>query len=220
MAASRFDRFLPWAGVLAGVCFAFEGYLETGPDTPDDPARLAWLTSHQGIGVVIAVASALLALFVLFFAGAVRRSLTALGTHGSGYASVAFGGMVALAAGSSADAALQLGTLDAAAKGHADVVVTLAFLSEFSWIPWVVASAAMFLGLGIGAIATGALPRWLAVVTTALGVMCLMGPVGVVVFLVSPVWFVITGVTLARRPEPSAALAAAGGQTDRKATLA
>lgn len=202
MPTSRFDRMLPWTGVLIGIAFAFDGYLETGPDTPDDPARLTWLATHQAIGIAAAIASAVLSLLMFFFAAAVRRALLARDHVTGSYAAVAYGGMIALAAGASADAALQLGALDAASRGHGDVVLTLGYLSEFSWIPWIVASAAMFLGLGIGALVTDALPRWLAVVTLVLGGLCLLGLPGIVVYLVSPLWFAATGIALARRSRP------------------
>ena len=122
MATSKFEQFLPWAGVLAGVCFAVGGYLPTGPDTPDDPARLAWIVDHQGIVAAAAVAAALLSVTALFFSAAVRAALRSGEPGESSYSSVAFAGMVAFAAGSGFTAMLQLATLDAAGKGHADAV--------------------------------------------------------------------------------------------------
>ncbi len=204
MATSKFERFLPWAGVLAGVCFAVGGYLPTGPDTPDDPARLAWIVDHQGIVAAAAVAAALLSVTALFFSAAVRAALRSGEPGESSYSSVAFAGMVAFAAGSGFTAMLQLATLDAAGKGHADAVRTLGYLGEFTWVPWVAASAAMFLAIGLGGLRTATLPRWLGIPTVVLGVLCLLGPTGVAVFFLSPAWFVVTGLALRRRVSPPA----------------
>lgn len=199
MAISRFERFLPWAGVLAGVCFAVGGYLPTGPSTPDDPTRLQWIADHQGVVATIGIAGALLSVSALFFSAAVRATLRSGESGESSYSSVAFAGMVAFAASSGFNAMLQLATLDAADKGHADAVRTLGYLGEFTWVPWVAASAAMFLAIGLGGLRTAALPRWLSIPTVVLGVLCLLGPTGIVVFLLSPVWFVATGIALRQR---------------------
>lgn len=199
MVASRFERFLPWAGVLAGVCFAVGGYLPTGPSTPDDPTRQQWIADHGGFVALTGVAAALLCVFALFFAAAVRAALRSGEPGESSYSSVAFAGLVAFAAGSGFNAMLQLATLDAAGKGHADAVRTLGYLGEFTWVPWVAASAAMFLAIGLGGLRTSALPKWLSIPTVVLGVLCLLGPTGIAVFLVSPLWFVVTGLVLRQR---------------------
>lgn len=215
MVTSRFERFLPWAGVLAGVCFAVGGYLPTGPSTPDDPTRLQWLTGHQGVIALTGVAAALLSVFVLFFAAAVRAALRSGEPGESSYSSVAFAGLVVVAAGSGFNAMLQLATLDAAGQGHADTVRTLGYLGEFTWVPWVAASAAMFLAIGLGGLRTSALPKWLSIPTVVLGVLCLLGPTGIVVFLVSPLWFVVTGLVLRRRDnDPLAAPFSGLGHVD------
>jgi len=199
MATSRFERFLPWAGVLAGVCFAVGGYLPTGPSNADDPTRLQWITDHTGVGIANGVAAALLSVTVLFFSAAVRAALRSGEPGESSYSSVAFAGMVAFAAGSGFNGMLQLATVGAAADGHADAVTTLGYLGDFTWVPWVAASAAMFLAIGLGGLRTAALPRWLSIPTVVLGVLCLLGPTGVAVFLLSPMWFVVTGLVLRRR---------------------
>ena len=203
MAATRFERFLPLAGVLAGICFAISGYLPMGPSTPDDPARMPWLADHQAMGLTGAVAAALLSVLVLFFAAGVRAALRSGESGESSYSSVAYAGMIAFAVSASANAMLQLATLDAASGGRAESVVTLGYLGEFAWVPWAAASAVMFLAVGLGGLRAAALPPWLAIVTVVLGLLCLLGPTGIAVFLVSPVWFVVTGVVLHRRGRAS-----------------
>lgn len=198
MTTSRFERFLPWTGVLAGVCFAVGGYLPTGPSTPDDQGRLPWIADHPGLLAASGLAAALLSVTALFFSAAVRAALRSGEPGESSYSSVAFAGMVAFAAASGFNAMLQLATLDAADKGHADAVRTLGYLGEFTWLPWVAASAAMFLAIGLGGLRTAVLPKWLSIPTMVLGVLCLLGPTGIVVFLLSPLWFVATGLVLRR----------------------
>lgn len=196
MVTSRFERFLPWSGALAGVCFAVGGYLPSGPSTPDDPTRMQWLVDHQGSVAVTALAAALLSVTVLFFAAAVRAALRSGEPGESSYSSVAFAGMVALAAGSGFNAMLGLATMDAASRAHADVVRTLGYLGEFTFVPWAAASAAMFLAVGLGGLRTAALPKWLGVPTVVLGVLCFLGPAGIAVFMLSPLWFLVTAAVL------------------------
>src|SRR5882757_7425483 len=61
------------------------------------------------------------------------------------------------------------------------------------------ANAAFYLATGLGALRTGALPKWLAIVTIVLGVLSLTGPTGIAVFFATPVWLIVTSALLYRR---------------------
>jgi hypothetical protein len=74
----------------------------------------------------------------------------------------------------------------------------LGTLVAFNWMPWVAASAVHMLATGLGGLRNTVLPKWLAIVTLALAVPCLLGPTGAAVYLVSPLRFVAVGVALVR----------------------
>ena len=94
---------------------------------------------------------------------------------------------------------LNMATLSAVNDDDAAAVETMAHLSSLSWLPWLVGSAVLFLAVGIGGLRTAALPRWLAIATLVLAVLALSGPGGIVVYFISPVWLVVTGVVLYAR---------------------
>ena len=79
----------------------------------------------------------------------------------------------------------------------------LGFLDQFSWLPFAAGAAAMLVASGLGGLRTAALPRWLAIPSIALGVLCLV-PFGVIAaFFVLPLWLMATGLVLYRRQSPS-----------------
>lgn len=208
MPISRFDKVLPITGVIAGL-LALVGLIPTGPDTPDDPKVITYLADHQGRLMIAGFAGALFCVAMLFFATAIRQALRS-GEPGEGsYSSVAYAGAVLVALSGVVNGQMQLAAVDAAHRGHSDSVRTLAYIGEFGWMPWVAASAAMMLGAGLGGLRTSVLPKWLSVASVLLGVLCLLGPTGVIVFFLQPLWFISTGIVLYRRLNTAAVRTAA-----------
>lgn len=195
---NRYERFLPYTGVLAGLLFVVT-MLSTYSDQYGDPQAAAIINDNTGRNTVAYIAMVLCCVALLFFAGAVREALGS-GKHGmSTYATVAFGAAVVIAASKAIDALLLKAGLDAAGRQDLAALHTLAYIGSASWLPWVAASAAFYLAVGLGGLATGTLPRWLAIATAVLGISCLLGPAGIAVYLTTPLWLVVTGVVLARR---------------------
>jgi hypothetical protein len=208
MTTSTFDRFLPVAGVLAGLLFVAVNILTWGsPDSTDAKELAAWGSSHETRAMLAGFGMAYIAVLMAFFAVALRGAIRSGEAEESTYSSVAFAGGLMIATASALWAYTSLTTLSAITDGDAAAVSTMAHFSSLSWLPWLVGSAVLFLSVGIGALRAAALPRWLAVVTIVLGVLCLTGVGGIAVYLVSPIWFVVTGVVLYRRvsvsPPPS-----------------
>lgn len=200
MTTSRFERFLPWTGVLAGLLFATAAARTSTPDVAKGAAtQMRYYADHHGLVVAQGLASGLFLVAVAMFATALRQALRSGEPGESSYSSVAYGGGLLVGLAMASNGLLMLAADEAAQKHQAQVVQTLAFIMDVSWVPWVASSAVMMLGTGLGGLRTAALPRWLSLVTTVLGVLCLLGPTGIAVFLVSPLWFVVTGVVLVRR---------------------
>lgn len=69
---SRFDRFLPYTGVLAGLLFLVT-MVGAYPEEYGDPNATKIINDHAVENVVAAVAMALCCVALLFFAAAIRR---------------------------------------------------------------------------------------------------------------------------------------------------
>lgn len=199
---NRFERLLPYSGVLAGLLFVVTMF-STYSEEYGDPEAAQIINDHAGRNTVAYVAMALSCVALLFFAGAIRTALRR-SEHGASYSSVAFGAVVLVAASKAFDAMLLKAGLDAAHEEDLTALHTLAYVGSASWLPWLAASAALYLSVGMGGLRAKALPLWLSVVTIAMGVACLLGPaglgpVGIAAYLVTPIWLVVTGIVLARR---------------------
>jgi hypothetical protein len=202
----RFDRFLPLAGVLAGLLF-FVGLVlnrsdpssETGPaDTfaywHDNRGR------HQIVGLLVAP---LIAFLLVFFGTGLRRRLER-DSGGSGHGSVVFGGALLAAAVFALVGMLEGAMTNAAHEGEQQAVYTLNQLHSYDWLAWNAAFAAMLLAAGLGARRNGMLPTPFAWATIVIGA-SLLTPLGFFGFVLVPVWLILVGLWLARstgaRPE-------------------
>ena len=200
MSSSKFDRFLPIAGVLAGLLFIVVNLLTWGsPDSTDVKELTTWSSSHETRVLVAGFGMAYIAVLMAFFAVALRGAIRSGEPDESTYSSVAFAGGLMIATASALWAYVNLTTLSAVTDGDAAAVSAMAHFNSLTWLPWLIGSAVLYLSVGIGALRTAALPRWLAIVTVALGVLCLTGVGGIAVYLVTPFWLIVTGTVLHQR---------------------
>jgi hypothetical protein len=201
MPMSKFERFLPYTGVLAGVLFAIGGYLPKVSDEYGDPNAVAIMNDNATRNTIGAVAMALCCVALLFFAAALRRALRSGEGGESTYSGVAYAGTILVAASQATNAWLLFAGSDAADRHDKDVVNTLAYLGIDGWLPWAAASAAMLIPAGLGGLHNAVLPRWMGIITVVLGVACLLGPTGIAVWFATPVWLVAMGVLIGQRQE-------------------
>lgn len=203
MAHTRFERFLPLSGVVAGVLFFAAGAATMNQPRfdKDDPQKYVdWVVAHGGALALSGLAGAYFAFFMLFFTVALRSSIRAGEAGESTYSSVAFAGGIGVSLSVAYMSMLSL----ALAEAPESATGTLAPLADVSCLPWAASSGVLLLGVGLGALRTLALPRWLAITSVVLGVLSVAGPAGIAVFLVSPLWMVATGFVLSRRQQASA----------------
>lgn len=211
MRTSRFEQFLPIAGILAAVFFAVFAIVGGSPPAVDaDPAKqLAWYDDHSSQLAICGFAAGLFLIAMGFFVTGVRQALRSGEPGESTYSSVAYAGGLLSAIAVALWGWLDFASGEAANDKQGPVVHTLAYLNDVGWLPWVAATAVLMLGTGIGGLRTAALPKWLAIVTIVLGVGCVLGPVGIAVFFAFPFWLVITGIVLLRRQSSGRATATA-----------
>lgn len=204
--SDRFERLLPYSGVLAGLLFVVTMF-STYAEEYGDPEAAQIINDHAGPNTAAYLAMTMSCVALLFFAGAIRAALRR-SQRGASYSSVAYAAVVLVAASKAFDAMLLKAGLDAAEEEDLTALHTLAYVGSASWLPWVAASAALYVSVGMGGLRTEALPRWLAIVSVVMGVACLVGPIGlapagIAAYLLTPLWLMVTGVVLARRATPS-----------------
>jgi hypothetical protein len=206
--SDRFDRFLPLAGVLAGLLF-FVGLVlnRTDPSSETGPAKTFayWQDNHGQHQIVGLLVAPLIAFLLLFFGSALKRRLEQANGD-SGYGSVAFGGALLAAATFALVGMLEGAMANAAHHGERQAVYTLNQLHSYDWLGWNAAFAALLLATGIGARRSRMLPAPLAWTTIAIGA-SLLTPVGFFGFMLVPLWLIVVGMWLSRvrttSPSPS-----------------
>ncbi len=199
MTLSRFDRFLPIAGVLAGLLFV-GALVVLRNDPPSESAVAATFSywhanrgQHQIIGLIIAP---VIAFLLIFFGAGLRQRLEE--ENGTGYGLVAFGGTLLAAATFAIVGMLEAAMTNAAHEGNRQAVYTLNQLHSYDWLGWNAAFAAVLLATGLGARANRMLPKWLALLTIAIG-LSLLTPVGFFGFILLPFWLITIGLWLNHR---------------------
>ncbi len=199
MAPNRFDRFLPLAGVLAGLLF-FVGLILLRNDPPSETELAETFTywaANRGEHQIIALLLTPLMAFLLIFFGAGLRHRLERGSEASGHGTVAFGGALLAAATFALVGMLEAAMTNAAHQGNRQAVYTLNQLHSYDWLGWNAGFAAMLLATGLGARRNKMLPTALAWATIIIGA-SLLTPVGFFGFILLPLWLIVVGVWLSR----------------------
>ena len=200
MTTSKFDRFLPISGVIAGVLFAVANMYTDPPGLTASAAKqIQWYHDHKTWLIVMGVASGYFLVAMAFFATGLRAAIRRHEGERSTYSTAAFAGGLLVAIFVLTNGLLNLICVEAADHKASQVITTMSYYMDLGWLPWAAASAVLFLGAGIGGLATKALPKWLSIVTVVMGVLSMTGPTGILVFFLSPIWLITTGVVLRLR---------------------
>lgn len=197
--APRFDRFLPLAGVLAGLLFFVGLFLNrSDPSSETSPAKTFayWQANHGRHQIVGLLVAPLIAFLLVFFAAALKRRLEQ-DSGGAGHGSVAFGGALSGAAVFALVGMLEAAMANAAHQGEQQAVYTINQVHSYDWLGWNAAFAAMLLATGLGARRNRMIPKALAWATILIGA-SLLTPLGFFGFILLPVWLIVVGILLAR----------------------
>ncbi|HEY3715668.1 MAG TPA: hypothetical protein VGL39_14175 [Jatrophihabitantaceae bacterium] len=206
MTTSRFERLLPLAGALGGLVATTAMILTINePSITDGEQKyVRWYSDHQAVETIAGFAAIYFCVLMLFFATAVRRALRSGERGSSAHANAAFAGGIVFGIGITLMAMVSFANVEAADKHNVQAVISLGYLSDSTWLLFIAGLAAFYLATGLGSLRTGALPKWLAIVTIVLGVLSLTGPTGIAVFFATPVWLIVTSILLYRRQEAPA----------------
>jgi hypothetical protein len=199
MPLSTFEKFLPWTGALAGVLWGVQMIATKSPDDPADPKAVTVIGDAVTRNYVAGFALLVGALMLVFFAAAVRRSLRSAEAGESTYSSVAHGGLLVAAVGFGELGILQIALTNSAKAEAVAATATIGQLTLIGWLPALVGLAAAFWGLGLGGLRNATMPKWFAIVTVVLGVVGVLGPLAIVVYLLLPLWLIAASAITARR---------------------
>jgi len=199
MPVTRFERFQPLAGVVAGLLLIAGLALTWGDpssETAIDETFSYWAENrgqHQISGLLLAP---LIAFLLVFFGTGLRRHLRH--DQDAGHGSVAFGGALLAAATFALVGMLEGAATNAAHEGERSATYTLSQLHSYDWLAWNAAFAAVLLATGLGALKNRALPTPLAWASVVIGA-SLLTPLGFFGFFSLPLWLIVVGLMLARR---------------------
>jgi hypothetical protein len=221
MQIDGFRRFLPYAGILCMISLVAAFVL--GGTTPQDGSTasefLNYYKDNQTAHILSNFVFAnLFSVFLLMFATEIRATLRSGEAGESIYASLAYAGAIATAVAISVGGMISVAAGSAANDGFSAATLALGELAAYSFIPWMVGAAALFLAVGIGGLKTATLPKWLSWITVVMGVLCFT-PGGIAVFMFQPVWFVLAAVVLVRRQTASAKVSNSSGATQQSAPV-
>jgi hypothetical protein len=133
-----------------------------------------------GYGLVVA------AVLIVFWGVAMRARLTL--ARRSWPADAVLGGTIALALTLVGWAVTLFALKDAVDSGVPEVAQAVNIMNNANFVPAMLGLACTMIGVGATAWHEHSLPRWLAIVSIALGAIAPLGPVGFAPFALFPIW--------------------------------
>ena len=206
MPRSKFERFLPWTGAIAGAAWIGQMFLfQTGDQDSPGTMTTAVIRDHLALNYAAIGCLVVMAIALVFFGTALRSHLRAGEARESTYSSIVSGGLLLVAAGLSQMVMWNWGLINGAADAKDDQALgILSFVGFFGFAGMGIGIATTFLGAGLAGLANAVLPRWFAILTLVLGVLSALGtagipPGGLVNYLLLPLWLITAAIILARR---------------------
>jgi hypothetical protein len=216
MPLSKFEKFLPWSGVIAGLAWIGQDFLKQ-MYSKDIPGRgsVEVTNNHTALNTASLSCLVIMGVALLFFATAVRNLLRSGEAREATYSSVAYGAWITVSAALGQMALWDKALLSAAEDKNASAIQTLSYAQYFGWLAMGIGISTGFIAMGLGGVRSAVLPRWFAISTTVLGVLALLGacsipPGGLVNYLLLPFWLIAAAIIIARRQKASAETAAGG----------
>jgi hypothetical protein len=206
-----------WLAPLTGIAFVvlvIASAIVSGepPDATKDSAeevRAFYVDNDSEVGVS-SILFGLAAVFLLFFAGSLRRTLRDAEGPGGVLSAVSFGGAIVLVMGIATAATLAIAITEIADNVEDPVVFqTMHAISYGYWVPLAVGTITFMVATGISIVRNTPLPKWLGWVAIVAGVIA-FSPVFFVGFVLTFLWIIAVSVMLSRQArEPATAPPAA-----------
>ena len=206
MPRSKFERFLPWTGAIAGAAWIGQMFLfRTGDQDSPGSMTTAVIRDHLALNYAAIGCLVVMAIALVFFGTALRSHLRAGEAREATYSSIVYGGLLLVAAGLSQMVMWNWGLINGAADAEDDQALgILSFVGFFGFAGMGIGIATTLLGAGLAGLANAVLPRWFAILSLVLGVLSALGtagipPGGLVNYLLLPLWLIAAAIILVRR---------------------
>jgi hypothetical protein len=205
MRMSRFERFLPWSGAIAGLAWIGQTTLARMYATDEPGGASAQVTQeHVLMNTGSTACLVVMGVALLFFATAVRNLLRSREPSDATYSSVAFGAWITVSAALGQMAAWNKAVMSAAEDDASAATQTLGYGAYFGWLAMGVGISTAFIAFGLGGLRNALLPTWFARTTIVLGAFAMLGaagipPGGLVNYLILPFWLIAAAVIVAKR---------------------
>ncbi|MCY7300259.1 MAG: hypothetical protein LH616_13740 [Ilumatobacteraceae bacterium] len=189
--------------MAVALLVVYVAMLATGSDVSYDASLSDIVHSYDQSRGAMQLAAYVGMVFVgllLFFGAALRNALRV--SAESWLADVTLLGFVALAATLGSWIVTDVAMWKAVDYGDESAIRTIAVISDAGFLPLMASMIAVYLGTGLAGLLTGALPRWLAIASIAIGILAPLGPLGFVGATLLPIWLVATAVTVRLTPTP------------------
>jgi len=189
--------------MAVAILIVYVAMLATGSDLSYDASLSDIVRSYDQSRGAMQVASYVGMAFVgllLFFGAALRNALRVSAENWLADATLL--GFAALAATSGSWIVIDFAMWKAVDYGDESTIRTIAVISDAGFLPLMASMIAVYLGTGMAALLTGALPRWLAIASIGIGVLAPLGPLAFVGATLLPIWLVATAVTVRLIPTP------------------
>jgi hypothetical protein len=193
-----------WWAPLTGVAFivvAIVGFAIGGePPGADSPAQeiVDHYVDNEGSVMAGAVLGGIAASLLIFFAGYLRKVLSAAEGPGGVLSAVVLVGAAILAVGAALDATLSFALAETADDIEPASVQTLQALWDNDFMPFAIGNQIFLFASGLSIVRHGALPKWLGWVAIVLGVIAVT-PIGFAAFIGGAIWIAIVSVILSLR---------------------
>ncbi|CAN5576898.1 hypothetical protein BH10ACT10_BH10ACT10_00490 [soil metagenome] len=210
MHLSKFEKFLPWSGLIAGLAWIGQ---DAAPHwySSDRPGRgsVEAMNSHTVINLASLACLVVMGVALLFFATAVRNLLRSGEAREATYSSVAYGAWITVSAALGQMALWDKALMSAAEDNNATAVQTLSYAQYFGWLAMGIGISTAFIAMGLGGVRSQVLPKWFAITTIVLGVLAMLGaasipPGGLVNYLLLPFWLIAAAIIISRHQNASA----------------
>src|SRR3954452_14476790 len=135
MPLSKFEKFLPWSGVIAGLAWISQDFLAHWY-TKDLPGRgsVDVTNGHTTLNTASLSCLVLMGVALLFFATAVRNLLRSGEAREATYSSVAYGGWITVSASLAQMAVWNKGLMSAAEDRDGAATHMLSYAQYFGWL--------------------------------------------------------------------------------------
>ena len=198
-------RFVPLIGVAFTVLFigSFLAGGSSAEPTTSGADVIAKYGQSDAAQLATGTAAMIAAIALVFFGAWLRGVLRDRSTSNGWLADVAFAGTVLQALTLSLFVASAHAVQDGIDSGQPLIAQSLNIADGNTFFPSMLALACVLIATGASSLSAGLLPKWLAIVSIALGVMAPLGKAGFAPFMLFPIWVTVVALLGSRRPSAS-----------------